>query len=41
MIKAGKHFDMFYFPDKDHSIYGGNTRHYLYEKVIDFFKSNL
>ncbi|MDO5522772.1 MAG: S9 family peptidase [Bacteroidia bacterium] len=41
LIAAGKHFDMFYFPDKDHSIFGGNARLYLYEKVIDFFKNNL
>lgn len=41
LIAAGKHFDMFYFPDKDHSIYGGNAREYLYEKVIRFYKENL
>jgi len=32
---------MFVFPDKDHSIYGGNARTYLYKKVIDFYKKNL
>ncbi len=41
LIKAGKHFDMFFFPDKDHFISGGGTRTYLYEKVIDYFKNNL
>ncbi|MDR2816120.1 MAG: S9 family peptidase [Proteiniphilum sp.] len=41
LIEAGKHFDMFFFPDKDHSITGENTRKYLYEKVIDYFKRNL
>ena len=41
LIEAGKHFDMFFFPDKDHSIRGENTRKYLYEKVIDHFKRNL
>lgn len=41
LIKANKHFDMFFFPDKDHSIYGGNARAYLYEKVIQFYKENL
>lgn len=41
LIRANKHFDMFYFPDKDHSIYGGNARTYLNEKVIQFFKMNL
>ena len=41
LIKANKHFDMFYFPDKNHSIYGDNSRLYLYNKVIDYFKRNL
>lgn len=41
LIEAGKHFDMFFFPDKDHSIRGESTRKYLYEKVIDHFKRNL
>ena len=41
LIAADKPFDMFVFPDKDHSIYGGNARTYLYKKVIDFFKKNL
>lgn len=41
LIAAGKHFDMFYFPDKNHFISGGNARLYLYEKVIDFYKKNL
>ncbi|MDO5665522.1 MAG: S9 family peptidase [Bacteroidia bacterium] len=41
LIAAGKHFDMFYFPDKNHFISGGNSRLYLYEKVIDFYKRNL
>lgn len=41
LIEAGRHFDMFFFPDKDHSIRGENTRKYLYEKVIDHFKRNL
>jgi len=41
LIEAGKHFDMFFFPDKDHSIRGENTRKYLYEKVIGYFKQNL
>jgi len=41
LIAADKPFDMFVFPDKDHSIYGGNARTYLYKKVIDFYKKNL
>lgn len=39
LIEAGKHFDMFYFPDQNHSI--PYSRKYLYEKVIDFYKKNM
>lgn len=41
LIKAGKHFDMFFFPDEDHSIRGDSNRKYLYEKVINYFKNNM
>ena len=41
LINADKQFDMFYFPDKNHFIAGGNSRMYLYKKVIDFYKRNL
>ena len=41
LIQADKHFDMFVFPDKNHFINGGNSRKYLYNKVIDFYKKNL
>lgn len=41
LIKADKQFDMFYFPDKNHFIVGDNSRMYLYNKVIDFYKKNL
>ncbi|MBF6627796.1 MAG: S9 family peptidase [Proteiniphilum sp.] len=41
LIEANKHFEMFFFPDSDHSIARGNARTYLNEKVIRFFKENL
>lgn len=41
LINEGKHFDMFFFPDKNHSIGGASVREYLYEKVINYFKENL
>ena len=41
LINADKHFDMFIFPDKNHFINGGNSRIYLYNKVIDYYKNNL
>ena len=41
LIRAHKHFEMFFFPDFNHSIVGGNARIYLYDKVIRFFKEKL
>lgn len=41
LIAANKNFEMFYFPDKDHFIVGGNSREYLYNKVINYYKNNL
>lgn len=41
LIESGKHFDVFFFPDKNHSILGKSTRVYLYEKVIRHFERSL
>lgn len=41
LINADKHFDMFIFPDKNHFISGSNSRIYLYNKVIEYYKDNL
>lgn len=41
LIKKNKHFDMFFFPDKNHSITGESTRIYLYNKVISYFLDKL
>lgn len=41
LIKANKQFDSFYYPDKNHSIYGGNTRYHLYTKMTNFLVENL
>lgn len=41
LINADKQFDMFIFPDKNHSILGEENRAFLYKKVVDFFKKNL
>ena len=41
LIEANKHFEMFFFPDSDHSIAAGNARAYLNQKVIRFYKDNL
>ena len=41
LVKANKQFDLFIYPDKNHSIYGGNTRLHLYTKMTDFILNNL
>lgn len=40
LIKADKQFDMFVFPDLNHSILGASNRNFLYTKVINFLKQN-
>ena len=41
LIKAGKQFRSFYYPDKNHGIYGGNTRFHLYKMMTDFILEKL
>ena len=41
LIKANKQFDMFMYPDKNHGIYGGNTRMHLYGMMTDYILRNL
>ncbi|MCW3082719.1 MAG: dipeptidyl aminopeptidase/acylaminoacyl peptidase [Bacteroidetes bacterium] len=41
LVAANKQFDLFIYPDKNHSIYGGNTRFHLYTKMTDFILNNL
>lgn len=41
LVQANKQFDWAIYPDKNHSIFGGNTRLYLYTKMTDFIKENL
>lgn len=41
LVAAGKQFDMFLYPDRNHGIYGGNTRIHLYTMMTDFIKENL
>ncbi len=39
--KAGKQFEMRVYPNKNHSIYGGNTRLNLYQLMTDFIERKL
>ncbi len=41
LIQANKQFDWAMYPDKNHGIYGGNTRYHLYVKMTNFLKNNL
>lgn len=41
LIKAGKQFESFYYPDRNHGIYGGNTRYHLFEMMTRFIEQNL
>ena len=41
LVKANKQFELFIYPDKNHGIYGENTRIHLYQKMTDFILDNL
>ncbi|MDY8136837.1 S9 family peptidase [Aquimarina sp. 2201CG5-10] len=41
LVQANKDFDWALYPDKNHGIYGGNTRLHLYNKMTNFIKENL
>jgi dipeptidyl-peptidase-4 len=41
LVNANKPFDMFVYPNKNHGIYGGNTRLHLFSKMTEFIKENL
>ena len=41
LIQANKQFEWMIYPDKNHGIYGGNTRLHLYNKMTNFLNDNL
>lgn len=41
LVQAGKMFYMIPYPDRNHSIYGGNTRYHLYTSMSNFLFDNL
>jgi len=41
LVQANKQFDWAIYPDKNHGIYGGNTRLHLYTKMTNFVKEKL
>ncbi len=41
LVKSNKQFRSFYYPNKNHSIYGGVTRLHLYTMMTDYILKNL
>lgn len=41
LIRANKQFESFYYPNRNHGIYGGNTRLHLYTMMTKFLEENL
>ncbi len=41
LVKANKQFDLMVYPNKNHGIYGGNTRYHLYRKMTDFLYEHM
>ena len=41
LVKANKQFDLFIYPNKNHGIYGGNTRNHLFNMIFDYIKDEL
>ena len=40
LVTANKDFDFFVYPDRNHGIYGGNTRLHLFNMMMDFVKDH-
>lgn len=41
LVQQNKQFQLFLYPDKNHGIYGGNTRFHLYTMMTEFILENL
>ena len=41
LVKANKQFDLFIYPNKNHGIYGGNTRNHLFNMMFNYTLDNL
>ena len=41
LVKSNKQFDTYFYPNRNHGIYGGTTRLHLYNKMTDFIYENL
>jgi dipeptidyl-peptidase-4 len=41
LVAADKQFDLMVYPNKNHGIYGGNTRYHLFSKMTNFLYEHL
>lgn len=41
LVAAGRPFRSFYYPNRNHGIYGGNTRLHLYQMMTEFIEEKL
>jgi dipeptidyl-peptidase-4 len=41
LVKADKQFDLFIYPNRNHGIYGGNTRNHLFKKLFEYTLNHL
>ena len=41
LVNENKEFELFIYPDKNHGLYGRNTRFHLYNKITNFILDNL
>ncbi len=41
LIRAGKQFESFYYPNRNHRIRGGNTQEHLYQMMADYILRSL
>jgi len=41
LVQADKDFRQLFYNNRNHSIYGGNTRNHLFRQVLNFFNQNL
>jgi dipeptidyl-peptidase-4 len=41
LVQANKQFDMQIYTNRNHSIFGGNTRYHLFNRMINFFNQHL
>jgi len=41
LVSANKQFETYFYPNRNHGIYGGNTRLHLYTKMTDFIHRSL